>query len=481
MHNSTMITGLGLDSRTLEAGALFLAVQGLRQHGLQHSQQAIARGAAAIAWEPSPCVEKNELPDNLPCIQVPDLQQQAGLIARRFYLNPSGRVNVIGVTGTDGKTSVSQFVAQAYAQLGIPCGVVGTLGYGIHPDLEPESHTTPDAIRLQAMLHGFLEKEIFQAVIEASSHGLKQGRLNGVEVDTAIFTNLGRDHMDYHAALEDYENSKRILFQTAGLKHAVINVDDAFGCRLAEEAGSHTKVVLYSCNKCLADEESYVYARNVFPAQKRTVIEVDSSWGSGVVETVLCGEFNVSNLLAVTGALLANGHAFDEVVAAVSCVQTVHGRMEWVQGGRNAPAVFVDYAHTPQALSSVLQALRKTCPGRLWCVFGCGGDRDSGKRKFMARAVESYADHAVVTDDNPRFEDPDAIVQDLISGFTANASYSVIHDRKQAIAYAIQKAKPGDTVLIAGKGHETSQIIEGKRLPFDDRNTAADCLRGYPV
>ena len=481
MHSDTAITGLGLDSRTIEAGALFFATQGTRQHGLQYSRQAVARGVAAIAWEPGPQAREDCLHDELPCIRIPGLQQQIGPIARRFYRNPQGHIHVIGVTGTDGKTSVSHFLAQAFAQLGIPCGVIGTLGYGIHPNLEPDACTTPDAIRMQALLHGLLEKEIPQVVVEASSHGLKQGRLNGVDVDTAIFTNLGHDHMDYHASLEDYENSKRILFRAAGLQHAVINVDDAFGRKLAEEAGNHTKVIPYSCGMHLTGREPHIFASSVSASQKGTVIEIDSSWGSGVIDTGLCGKFNVSNLLAVTGALLAKGHALDEVIAAVSCVQTVPGRMEWVQGSQNAPGVLVDYAHTPEALSSVLQVLRETCTGRLWCVFGCGGDRDSGKRKYMAQAVESLADHAVVTDDNPRFEDAGDIVQDVISGFSPAASYSVIHDRQQAIAHAIHQAQPGDTVLIAGKGHETLQIIDGKRLPFDDRKTAADCLREYPA
>ncbi len=481
MYSDTAITGLGLDSRTIEAGALFLATQGTCQHGLQYARQARARGVAAIAWEPGPQAPKEYLPDDLPCMPVPGLHQQIGPIARRFYRNPSDRLQVIGVTGTDGKTSVSQFLAQALAQLGIRCGVIGTLGSGIHPALEAEAHTTPDAIRVQALLHGFLEKEIRQVVLEASSHGLKQGRLNGVDVDTAIFTNLGHDHMDYHASRDDYANSKRILFQAEGLKHAVINVDDAFGRALAEEADEHIQVIRYSCGVPFTDRQPHVLAREVVASQKGTVIEIDSSWGCGSVDTELRGTFNVSNLLAVAGALLANGHALDEVIAAVSCVRTAPGRMEWIRGGRNAPRVLVDYAHTPQALTGVLQVLRESCTGRLWCVFGCGGDRDSGKRKYMARAVQSLADHAVVTDDNPRFEDPEDIVGDVVSGFSPAASYSVIHDRKQAIASAIRQAKPGDTVLIAGKGHETVQIIEAERLPFDDRKVAADCLQEYPA
>lgn len=481
MYNNTMISGLGLDSHTIEAGNLFFAVQGIQEHGLQYSQQAVARGAAAVAWESGFGAEKCNLPDTLPCILIPDLQQQVGFIAKRFYQDPSAHINVIGVTGTDGKTSVSQFIAQALKQLEISCGVIGTLGYGVYPDLEPGTHTTPDAICMQALLHDFSGKEIPHVVIEASSHGLKQGRLNGMAVDTAVFTNLGRDHMNYHASLKDYENSKRILFQTPGLKNLVINIDDVFGCRLMDEASKHLNIVSYSCDKCNLSEGPYIYAQNIFPTQKSTAIEIDSSWGNAVIETGLCGKFNVSNLLAVTGALLASGYVFDQVIKAVSSVQTVPGRMDRVTDKQDLPAVLVDYAHTPQALSNVLQVLRETCAGKLWCVFGCGGNRDTGKRKLMAQVVESFADYAVVTDDNPRYEDPDVITQNVISGFTPAARYSVIHGRKQAIAYAINKAKPDDTVLITGKGHETFQVINGKHVPFDDRKTAAHCLQKYPV
>ena len=480
ISNDVMISGLSLDSRTVEPGDLFFAVQGTEEHGLRYSEQAAARGAAALVWEPGTQARKDKLPSSVPCIKVPELRHIVGHIAGRFYQNPSAHLNVIGVTGTDGKTSVSQYIAQAYEQLEIPCGVIGTLGYGVHPSLTGARITTPDAVYMQALLQGFVSAGIPHVVIEASSHGLKQGRLNGISVDTAVFTNLGRDHLNYHTSLNDYKNSKRILFQVPGLKNTVINGDDAFGRRLAHEAGSHLCVVSYTCDKRYSAADYYVHAQKIHCGERSTEIDIHSSWGDAVIKTDLCGKFNVSNILAAAGVLLVNGHGLDEVTHVLSFVRTAPGRMEWITGTQNSPTVLVDYAHTPQALSSVLQALRETCTGKLWCVFGCGGDRDQGKREFMARAVESLADHAVITDDNPRYEDPEGIVQDVMRGFSSAASYSVIHDREQAIVFAINEAGPGDTVLIAGKGHETMQLVKGECLYFDDRKTAARCLQEYP-
>ena len=474
-----MISGLSLDSRTVEPGDLFFAVQGTEEHGLKYSKQAAARGAAAVVWEPSPQAREYELPSSLPCIKVHGLRRIVGHIAGKFYQNPSTCLNVIGVTGTDGKTSVSQYIAQAYDQLEISCGVVGTLGYGVYPGLTGARTTTPDAVCMQALLQEFVSAGIPHAVIEASSHGLKQGRLNGISMDTAVFTNLGRDHLNYHVSLSDYENSKKILFQMPGLKNAVINGDDAFGRRLIREVNSHLCVVSYTCDRCYSATDYYVHARKIYCSKRSTRVEIDSSWGATVVKTDLCGKFNVSNVLAAAGVLLVNGHGLDDVARVLSSVRAVPGRMEWVEGTQDSPTVLVDYAHTPQALSSVLQVLRETCTGKLWCVFGCGGNRDPGKRRLMAQAVESLADHAIVTDDNPRHEDPEAIAQDVIKGFTNAVSYSVIHDREQAIVFAINEAKPEDTVLIAGKGHEAMQLVKGECLYFDDRETAARCLQEY--
>jgi len=484
IHTNTMISGLSLDSRSTKPGDLFFAMRGLQQHGLEYSQYAIANGAAAIAWEPDQSVKQDRLPSTIPCVPIPVLQQKVGAIAQRFYHHPSADINVIGVTGTDGKTSVSQFVAQAFEQLKISCGVIGTLGYGVYPDFVAASHTTPDAIRIQRLLHDFFARKVSNAVIEASSHGLKQGRLNSVAISTAVFTNLGRDHMDYHSSLEDYGNSKTILFHMPNLQNAVINIDDEFGCRLANDLDKQVNVIRYSCNNQAFDNKTpefgaYIYAQRIRATQDATVIEVNSSWGNATIESKLYGRYNVSNIFAAMGALLASGCSFQDAVKAISSVQTVPGRMERVTEHKNAPTVIVDYAHTPQALKNVLQVVREQCVGKLWCVFGCGGDRDPGKRALMAQAVEQFADYAVVTDDNPRSEDPIGIAEEVISGFSSAANYSLVHDRQQAIAYAIHGAACEDTVVIAGKGHEAMQIIKDTQVPFDDKKIAAAFLQSY--
>ena len=397
-------------------------------------------------------------------------------------------MNVIAVTGTDGKTSVSQFIAQALQQLNSGCGVIGTLGYGVYPNFEAASHTTPDAVRVHGLLHDFYLDEVKNVVLEASSHGLSQSRLNGVEIDTAVFTNLGRDHMDYHQSMDDYFKSKRILFQSENLKNAVINTDDEYGVRLAKEFSSQVNVVSYSIkpNAKFDDKNivNYIHAINIQTKAGETSFEIDSSWGGAVVKTNLLGKFNISNLLAVMGALLVSDIEFDDAVKVISTLRTVPGRMELIAKEAtvgDVPTVVVDYAHTPQALMSVLKVLREQCEGKLWCVFGCGGNRDQGKRKLMAQAVEQFADVAVVTNDNPRFEDPEKITDEIVAGFSSTSNYLLLHDRKNAIEYAIQHADENDVVLVAGKGHEAVQIIKHEHLPFDDKKIASNALQSKAV
>jgi UDP-N-acetylmuramoyl-L-alanyl-D-glutamate--2,6-diaminopimelate ligase len=496
-YSETSITGLSIDSRSTKKGDLFFAMQGLKQHGLEYSPQAIANDAAALVWESSSEVDvktlPKQVPEHVPCLEVKDLQAKLGLICQRFYSNPSAHMNVIAVTGTDGKTSVSQFIAQALQQLNSICGVIGTLGYGVYPNFEAASHTTPDAVRMQGLLHDLFLDQVKNVVLEASSHGLSQSRLNGVEIDTAVFTNLGRDHMDYHQTIEDYFKSKRLLFQSANLKNAVINIDDEFGFRLATEFSNQLNVINYSIksNNDLSTRQTfvgsakYINALNIMSDAGKTCFEIDSSWGPAIVKTNLIGKFNVSNLLAVMGALLVSGIEFDDAVKAISAVHTVPGRMELITkemgASAFAPAVVIDYAHTPQALMNVLKVLRAQCEGRLWCVFGCGGNRDQGKRKLMAEAVEQHADVAVVTDDNPRFEDPEKITDEIVLGFSSPSSYLLMHNRKNAIEYAIQHAVEKDVVLIAGKGHEAIQIIKHEHLPFDDKKIAIKTLQEKAV
>lgn len=481
IHSKTSITGLSLDSRSTAQGDLFFALQGLQQHGVQYSQQAVLNGAAALAWESSDVVNGDTLPNNIPCVEIEELQSKLGLICKRFYNNPSAHMNVIAVTGTDGKTSVSQFIAQTLNQLNVPCGVVGTLGYGVYPNFEEASHTTPDAVRMHDLLYGLFVDEVSNVVLEASSHGLSQGRLQGVEVDTAVFTNLGRDHMDYHKSSEEYFNAKKLLFQSSNLKNAVINIDDDAGVRLVSDFSDQLNVITYSIKSNSIQTESYVNATNIKYINGETSFEIESSWGNAEVKTNLFGKFNISNLLAVMGALLAGNVQFDDAVSAISAIKTVPGRLEFVanenvSNNSSSPTVVIDYAHTPQALINVLKVLQEHCVGKLWCVFGCGGNRDQGKRKLMAEAVERYADEIVVTDDNPRHEDPEAITSEIESGFSS-PKYSLIHDRKQAIEYAIKNAAYEDVVLIAGKGHEVVQIIKNEHMPFDDKKIASEMMR----
>ncbi len=476
---NTMISGLSLDSRLTQAGDLFFAIQGLRTHGIEFCKQAIANGAVAIAWDPDEKIKLADMSDDVPCVPIPDLNNNIGFIAQRFYHHPSEKINVIAVTGTDGKTSVSQFIAQAFNYLNVSCGVIGTLGYGIYPDKQIASHTTPDAIHIQSLLKKFNHVNAPYTVIEASSHGLKQKRLNGVMLDTAVFTNLGRDHLDYHETIEDYFQSKRMLFQMPNLRNAVINIDDELGCRLANELVEKVNLVTYACGKHQSKLGSYIQARKICSYGGKITFEIDSSWGNAVIENKLYGNFNVSNIMAALAVLLVNDYKFETAIQAISSISTVPGRMEPLASPGAVPTVIIDFAHTPQALKKVLQVLREQSEGKLWCVFGCGGDRDPGKRKLMANAVEKFADYAVVTDDNPRTENPDVITQNIIAGFSSSANYTLIHDRKDAIAYAVNNAACEDTVLIAGKGHETVQILKDRSVPFDDKKIAQIYLNNY--
>ncbi|MEM7401776.1 MAG: UDP-N-acetylmuramoyl-L-alanyl-D-glutamate--2,6-diaminopimelate ligase [Pseudomonadota bacterium] len=480
-YSSIPVHGLSIDSRSTRVGDLFFALKGLEQHGLQHSSQAIDNGAVAIAWESDEAIRLDGLPKTVPCIEVSDLHSKLGLISQRFYADVSRHMYVVGVTGTDGKTSVSQFIAQALKHLSIPCGVIGTLGYGVYPNLSEASHTTPDAIKVHGLLHEYYSNDVKHAVIEASSHGLVQGRLNGVNFNTAVLTNLGRDHMDYHASIKEYAKAKKLLFQSEHLQHAIINVDDEFGKELAHEFSESINVIRYSISSDLDESDSFLSASNIEYKLGETYFDIFSSWGSASISTKLVGSFNVSNLLAVLGVLLANGVKFNRAISAVKSLNTVPGRMEFIRNSKsdeqNAPVVVIDYAHTPQALENVLKVLRAQCDGKLYCVFGCGGDRDQGKRKLMAQAAERYANKVILTDDNPRFEDPATITREVETGFSTEYSYELIHDRRAAIKHAIEDAGPNDIVLVAGKGHEAMQIIKGKKLAFDDKRIAQEIMR----
>jgi UDP-N-acetylmuramoyl-L-alanyl-D-glutamate--2,6-diaminopimelate ligase len=485
VRNDIRVTGLALDSRKVQSGDLFLAVAGTQTHGLQHARQAIALGAVAVAWEP---VDGNaglaEMAALLPApvVAIPRLGQVIGIVADRFYGHPSRGLFMIGVTGTDGKTSCSHYIAQALDSTDRRCGLIGTLGYGLYGELGSATHTTPDALTMQRLLHAMQRSGARCVVSEVSSHAMDQGRVRGVSFDLAVLTNLSRDHLDYHGNVEAYAEAKRKLFHADGLRYAVINADDAFGSALLDDIPPGVAPVAYRLeNEPFRTQfpAQWVIGRNLRTDMQGMQLDVVTPWGSGSLRCGLLGRFNASNVLAALASLCVSGLPFDEALRRLAHTRTVPGRMEPFATGAGHPLVVVDYAHTPAALRAVLQSLRAHCSGDLWCVFGAGGDRDRGKRPEMGACAERHADHLVVTDDNPRTEDPQRIVGDILAGVRQPRRAHIEHDRAQAIAWAMRAAGPEDIVLVAGKGHETVQQVGHRTLPFSDRERVQAVARGW--
>jgi UDP-N-acetylmuramoyl-L-alanyl-D-glutamate--2,6-diaminopimelate ligase len=480
LADEVAVTGLSQDAQSVVPGDLFLAVRGRRTHGLQYLDQALAQGAAAVVWEPDGKIASPSVRKKIPVIALPELHQRLGLIADRFFSHPSRDLTIIGVTGTDGKTSVSHFLAQAMDVPDKPCGLIGTLGYGLNGRLRLAEHTTPDAIRLHAELAGMRSQGAKAAVMEISSHGLDQHRTNGVVMDVAVLTNLTRDHLDYHADVGAYAAAKRRLFELPGLRHAILNTDDDFGLELARSLRGPLELLGYGQRNPPRHVLPMVRASRIESALSGVRFEVQTSMGGGRVESRLLGRFNVNNLLAVLGTLLVLGMPLRQALLHLGHTRGVPGRMEG-HGGGDKPLVVVDYAHTPAALAQVLIALREHCRGRLRCVFGCGGDRDRGKRPLMAQVAEQHADEAIVTDDNPRTEPPRTIIGDILKGFSNPARIVVIQDRAQAIAHAVSRARAGDVVLVAGKGHEQEQIVGEQAWPFSDSRVVENVLSEHQL
>ena len=466
------ISGISLDSRTLTEGDLFIALQGHSRHGLEFAQSAARAGAAAILFEKSSSDPILEPELGIPCIGVEGLGEKIGPLAAQFFEYPSNDLFVIGITGTNGKTSTSHFIAQGWAlDKNGPCALVGTLGNGLPGALMPTNHTTPDAVSLQRLLGAFRHAQYGAVAMEVSSHGLEQGRLNGVKFDVAVFTNLSRDHLDYHGDMERYGAAKARLFSIPSLRSAVLNLADPFSNKILAGLAPSAEVVGYSLGapRILINRSHRQLRGRIIHAERRGVtLELSGDRGNAVLTTTLLGEFTAINLLAAAAALLQSGMQLDEIAARLSRVQGVPGRMEPF-GAPGKALVFVDYAHTPDAMQHVLQSARKFCRGQLWCVFGCGGNRDRGKRPQMGLVAQTLADHVIVTDDNPRHERPEDIAQEIIVGMRAPHAATVIHDRAAAIAFAIDHAQPDDVVVVAGKGHEDYQEICGSRRPFSDR------------
>jgi UDP-N-acetylmuramoyl-L-alanyl-D-glutamate--2,6-diaminopimelate ligase len=475
------ILSLTLDSRQVKPGTLFLACSGTRQHGLAYARQALEQGAVAILWEPD-AGEGNGLAASLtdlsvPLLALPALSRHVSTLAGRFYGEPSQHMCIYGITGTNGKTSISQLLAQALDDE-MPCGIMGTLGYGFPGALRPTGLTTPDAVTLQRLLAEMRRQGACAVTMEVSSHALDQGRAEAVRFDGAIFTNLSRDHFDYHGTLENYAAAKQRLFHMPGLGFAVSNLDDEEGRRLLSQLPPGVEALAYTLDPHASMPDGltgWVRARAIAATGSGMEIDLACHRGEGRLESRLLGRFNASNLLAVLLVLLLRGWDLQRALRVMQRLETVPGRMQ-LFGGDDRPTVVVDYAHTPDALKKALQAVRLHCAGRLSVVFGCGGDRDRGKRPQMGGLAERLAERVYVTDDNPRSEASASIIEEILAGMQQPEQAVVVVDRGAAIRQAVGEAQPGDLVLVAGKGHENYQLVAGETLHFDDREEVAEAL-----
>jgi UDP-N-acetylmuramoyl-L-alanyl-D-glutamate--2,6-diaminopimelate ligase len=475
---------LSADSRRIAAGDVFVAYPGDDIDGRAYIADAIERGARAILYEGMDAEWRDEWV--VPHLAIDNLKMQAGQIAAAYYRQPDSAMLTIAVTGTNGKTSCTQWLGSALSRLQQTTAVIGTLGVGMFRNgvagtFDVTGYTTPDAVLLQRTLADLRDEGAAAVAIEASSIGLHQGRMSGMHIDIALFTNFTRDHLDYHGDMQAYEAAKTMLFDWPGLRHAVINLDDAMGVRLVEHlrhAPAAPAITTYSLHGKTVEGAIALQASEIQSTQNGSVFQLASDFGQAQIRLQLIGNFNVSNVLGIAGVLLAKGLAWDEVIAAIERLVSVPGRMQQL-GGHDAPLVVIDYAHTPDALDKALQVLRQIATergGELWCIFGCGGERDSGKRPYMAKAAAS-ADYVVVTNDNPRYEDPAAIIAQIVAGFDADDNEPfVIEDRAAAILWACQRAAKQDVILLAGKGHEEFQEIKGRKRPFLDADHAALAL-----
>lgn len=470
---SCEVSDLSLSAQHAQPGGLFLATAGSTRHGLTFLDQALARGVAAVAWEPGPAVTTPALPADVVAVPVPDLRQQVGFIADRFFAAPSSQIRIAGITGTNGKTSSAYFAAQAVEQLGPDCGFIGTLGSGRPGALRGSELTTPDAVEVQRTLADMRASGIGYLAMEVSSHALVQGRINGMQLDCAAFTNLSRDHLDYHGDMDAYGAAKRDLFTRHNPRRAVINLADPVGSEMQAGLPAKTPCIQVNPVQTPAAGEEFLRATQFDATDTGMTFQVEGSFGAARLHSRLVGEFNASNLLVALGILLSWGFSFRRSVAALECVSAPAGRMETFKAA-NGPLVIVDYAHTPDALEKVLLAARAHARGKLALVFGCGGDRDVGKRPEMGAIASRLADRVVVTDDNPRNEDPDQIVAQIVAGMTTPATKE--RDRAAAIALAIEALGDGDVLVVAGKGHELYQTTAAGRQPFSDSQVVRDLL-----
>lgn len=476
------VAGVAIDSRLLRPGELFFALSGTRRHGREYVEDACRAGAAAVLLEDEQPGER--LAGVVPVISIPDLRFKAGHIIARYFGDPSRAMNVIGVTGTNGKSTVTHLIAESLACIDglAPCGIVGTLGWGFPGRLQDIAATTPDPVTIQTCLASLRDERARCVSMEVSSHALDQGRVDGVRFAVVVLTNLTRDHLDYHGDMESYAAAKRRLFEMTDVAASVINMDDQYGMELLARQPIGRKVFGYTLR---ADDIRMVRGsllRGSGLKMDRTGISLDVSFDDqrATLQSRLLGGFNASNLLAALASLLALAVPLQQAILALRGIRGVRGRMEPVDPRPDQPLVVVDYAHTPDGLRQVLLSAREFCTGRLWCVFGCGGNRDSGKRPLMGAIAAELADAIVITSDNPRDEDPLEIIGAVVDGMPTPAQQQayVEPDRAAAIALAINAAGVNDVVVVAGKGHESYQEVRGKRLPMSDHALVRAALKG---
>ncbi|QUG77141.1 UDP-N-acetylmuramoyl-L-alanyl-D-glutamate--2,6-diaminopimelate ligase [Erwinia sp. E602] len=465
-----------LDSRAAAAGDLFVAIKGHAADGRRFIPQAIAQGVAAVLAEAEGAASDGDVVEmhGVPVIYLAQLSQRLSALAGRFYDQPGDKLKLVGVTGTNGKTTTTQLLAQWAQLLGETGAVMGTVGNGLYGQLTPAENTTGSAVDVQHLLASLAEQGATLAAMEVSSHGLVQHRVAALPFAAAAFTNLSRDHLDYHGDMAGYEAAKWLLFAEHQVGQAIINADDEVGRRWLSKLPDAVAVTMED-NLQPGCHGRWLKATAVDYHDGGATVAFSSNWGDATIESRLMGAFNVSNLLVALGTLLALDYPLAALVATAGQLQPVTGRME-VFSAPGKPTVVVDYAHTPDALEKALAAARLHCTGKLWCLFGCGGDRDKGKRPLMGAIAEQFADVVVVTDDNPRSEDPAAIIADVLSGLLDPGRALAMPGRAQAVTHAVMQAQEGDIVLVAGKGHEDYQIVGSQRFDYSDRATVARLL-----
>lgn len=464
-----MLNDIFVDSRDVIPGSGFIALRGSQLDGRKYIESAVKNGASLVFADAKDLILDQSVRSVV--INIPELESHIAAMAADFYDHPSINVNTIAVTGTNGKTSVCKFIADAMSELHGSCAYMGTLGWGVGADLQPLQNTTPDVVSVQRILRRVVDQGARSIAMEVSSHGLHQGRIDNVLIDVAVFTNLSRDHLDYHGDMSAYAEVKRSLFGRNELQCSVINIDDEFGLTWYESLRFSSEVLSYS-----ARDKADISLNHVEYSLNKTYIDIQTPFGGVALSLPVVGPFNVYNLLATCAVLCHYTNDLEKITQSMAAIKPVPGRMQLVDSEK--PVVIVDYSHTPDGLEKALLAIKPHCKGNVWVVFGCGGDRDGGKRPLMAAVAERLADKVVVTSDNPRSESPQAIINQIMQGFVKLDVVTAIEDRYQAISFALSSAGLEDCVLLAGKGHETYQILNSGTIHFDDREVAAEILRG---